>query len=115
MRLIPIVLMLHAGSFTMAKRAAMFGDGIDSYFNLWYVGSLLLLAIRALFWQQVLKTLPLSTAYTLMSLIFVMVPVLAYFVFGEPIMLRHILGTFLIIIGVVHIALDSGKERFRDS
>ena len=66
-----------------------------------FLTSLALYGVATFGWIWGLRQVPLSTAYLFMSLGFVLVPLAAYLVFGEPISTRFILGTALIIIGIV--------------
>ena len=63
--------------------------------------SLALYSIATVVWIWVLRLVPLSTAYLFMSLAFVMVPLAAWWVFAEPISTRFIVGTALIIAGII--------------
>lgn len=69
--------------------------------NIYFLGGFGLLALSTLLWIWVLRTLPLNIAYPFMALAFVIVPVLTYFVLGEPLSWRGALGVALIIGGVV--------------
>jgi undecaprenyl phosphate-alpha-L-ara4N flippase subunit ArnF len=51
-------------------------------------------------WLYVLRVAPLSRAYGLTSLTYVLVPLASVYVFGEQLRRLHGLGTVLIIIGV---------------
>ena len=94
-------------STVFGKTAALSGTGIDRYLNHWYLLSLTMLGIQALVWQQALKRLPLSIAYPMMSLIFVFIPLVSYFIFLEKISSLQILGLMFILAGTIRIA---GKE-----
>ena len=52
-------------------------------------------------WLYVLRVVPLSRAYGLSSLTYVLIPLASVYVFGEQIRRLHALGTVLIIGGVV--------------
>ncbi|MCC7325296.1 MAG: EamA family transporter [Burkholderiales bacterium] len=54
-----------------------------------------------LLWVYVLRTVPLSVAYALFSLAFLIVPLLAYFVLGERIGANTLIGGAIIVVGVV--------------
>lgn len=64
-------------------------------------GAICVMGFYALFWQQILKRIELSTAYMFKgtSLIFVML--LAALLFGETITWTNILGAIIIILGIV--------------
>ena len=59
-----------------------------------YLGSIVL-------WFFVLKLLPLRLAYPFSALAFVLVPLLAYWVLGEPLSLKWLVGSSLIMVGLV--------------
>jgi len=66
-----------------------------------FLSSLALYGVATLGWIWGLRQIPLSTAYLFMSLAFVLVPLAAWLVLGEPISTRFMYGTALIIIGIV--------------
>ena len=70
------------------------------------IGAILLLGLYAIFWQQILKRVELSTAYMFKgtSLIFVMM--LAFALFGEPITIMNIVGAAVIITGIILFAKE---------
>jgi multidrug transporter EmrE-like cation transporter len=51
-------------------------------------------------WLYVLRVAPLSRAYGLTSLTYVLVPLASVYIFGEQLRRLHAVGTVLIIIGV---------------
>jgi multidrug transporter EmrE-like cation transporter len=51
-------------------------------------------------WLYVLRVAPLSRAYGLSSLTYVLIPLASIFIFGEQIRRLHALGMVLIILGV---------------
>jgi multidrug transporter EmrE-like cation transporter len=57
-----------------------------------------------LLWVRVLTTMPLSRAYPFMALAFVLVPAASHVFFQEPINTYHVVGTVLIVIGVLVVA-----------
>ena len=63
-------------------------------------GAIGVMGVYAICWQQVLKSIDLSTAYMFKgtSLIFVML--LAYIIFGEQITLNNMIGAAVIVIGI---------------
>lgn len=66
-----------------------------------FMTSLMLYGVATLGWIWGLRQVPLSTAYLFMSLAFVLVPLAAWFVLGEPISTRFMIGTALIVVGIV--------------
>ena len=57
--------------------------------------------VATIAWIWVLRHAPLSMVYPLMALTFVLVPIGALWLFGEEIDLRFLLGTGLIVAGIV--------------
>ncbi len=51
-------------------------------------------------WLYVLRVAPLSRAYLLSSLTYVLVPLAGVYVFGEPLRRPHAVGMVLILVGV---------------
>lgn len=64
-------------------------------------GAICVMGLYAIFWQQILRRIEISTAYMFKgtSLIFVML--LAALLFGETITWTNILGAIIIILGIV--------------
>jgi drug/metabolite transporter (DMT)-like permease len=60
-----------------------------------------LYAAATLLWVRILTTVPLSRAYVFAALAFVIVPAASYFLFDESISVRFVVGTLLIVAGVV--------------
>jgi len=51
-------------------------------------------------WLYVLQVAPLSRAYLLSSLTYVLIPVASLYIFGEQLRLLHVVGMVLILMGV---------------
>ncbi|MFC6338697.1 EamA family transporter [Pseudomonas sp. CCM 7891] len=67
----------------------------------WLWSALACLGLGLLVWLLVLQRLEVSVAYPMLSLNFVLVTLVARFVFHEPIDARHWLGVALVVAGVV--------------
>ena len=89
-----------AGQLCQKQAAQVSGKGVARVLR-WLALAVLLLGIAMLLWLRVLQLLPLSLAYPMLSLNFVLVTLVARFVFHEPIDSRHWLGVALVISGVV--------------
>jgi undecaprenyl phosphate-alpha-L-ara4N flippase subunit ArnE len=63
--------------------------------------ALLLYGAATLLWVRILTTVPLSRAYVFAALAFVIVPAAGYFLFDEAISTRFIVGTLMIVAGVM--------------
>ena len=65
----------------------------------WIVGAVGVMGLYALLWQQVIARMSLSTAYMFTSLIFVLL--ISALLFGETILINNIIGSAIIIVGIV--------------
>ena len=66
-----------------------------------FVAACALYGVATFMWVYVLKSVPLSFAYSFMALSYVLVPVLAWWLLGESVGLRYAVGTSLIIVGLL--------------
>jgi len=104
--LVKVYLFLHimlliystAGIFSKMAAGQMWGS---ASFALCYAAMLVVLAIYALGWQQVIKHLPLSVAFAHRAIIIVWGMVWGYIVFGEYITIKNIIGVIVIMLGIV--------------
>ena len=92
--------MMYSISGIFSKLAAS-TDFLSFQFCLYYGGVLALLGLYALGWQQILKRLPLTTAYSNRAVAIVWGIIWGAIFFSEPISVCKILGAVLIIAGVV--------------
>jgi drug/metabolite transporter (DMT)-like permease len=65
------------------------------------LAALAIYAGATLLWVFVLRTVPLGTAYSLFSLAFLIVPVLAWAILGEQISVNTLVGSVVIVAGVI--------------
>lgn len=63
--------------------------------------ALVLYGIATVLWVLVLQKVPLSRAYIFLAFAFVLVPVMASFLFGEKLTGQFALGTALIMAGII--------------
>ncbi len=66
----------------------------------WAIGGIILYAISALFWLIVLSRVPLSVAYPMVAVGYVVVVLYSYFVFDEPVKWIAWVGLAFIVLGV---------------
>lgn len=69
-------------------------------FNLWLIAGVTVLGLSTLVWLSVLRTVPLSYAYPVMALAFIIVPALSFLLLSEPLSLKLALGSLLIMVGL---------------
>lgn len=68
---------------------------------LWIAGAIGVMGIYALLWQQVITRMPLSTAYMFKGTSLVFILLISALLFGEAITLNNIIGSGLIVVGIV--------------
>jgi multidrug transporter EmrE-like cation transporter len=85
------------GIFTkMASRQEMFSWP----YVLWISGAIGVMGVYALLWQQIIKRVPISTAYMFKGTGAVFGLLIVWFVLREPITINNIIGTAFIIAGI---------------
>lgn len=103
-------LMLLGFSLLMATGQMLFKVAADAgrgkpmplaLFNGWLVMALALYGAATLLWVFILRSTPLSIAYPFAALSFVIVPIGAWALFGEPLGWRYAAGMALIIGGIL--------------
>ena len=75
---------------------------LEHYFWL----ALVFYGVATLGWVYVLQYVPLSRAYPLMALGYIIIPVCSWLFFQEPMSWRYLGGIFCIIIGIVIIGFE---------
>ena len=107
--LLHVILGIYAGSSVCSKLAAR-QPFLSLAFVLLYGGMLLALVVYALGWQQVIKHLPLTTAYANKAVTVVWGIVLGALLFGESVTPRQLLGAAVIMVGIVLFVRADQKE-----
>jgi undecaprenyl phosphate-alpha-L-ara4N flippase subunit ArnE len=72
----------------------------------WLAGAAVFLGLGMLAWLGVLRRLPVSLAYPMLSPNFILVALAARWIFGERISLRHWQGIAAIMAGVLCMGID---------
>lgn len=94
------LLLLYSGS-DVASKAAAGTEFLSPAFCLFYGAVLVLLALYALGWQQVIKHLPLTTAYANRAITIVWGIFWGCVLFGEQVTWGKVVGAAIIICGIV--------------
>lgn len=98
--------LLYSLTTVLSKYAARSGLFTMRFFL--FLGLMLLaLCIYALVWQQLIKRIPLSTAYPFKGVVVVYNLVWATLLFGERITLANVLGSVLILAGIFVVSQDA--------
>ena len=95
---------------TMMQKLAARYSFPSAGFVLCYAGVLFFLAVYALGWQQVIKRLPLTTAYANKAVTVVWGLLAGMLFFGEGLTPGRVIGALLAIAGVVLFAFADGEE-----
>ena len=72
----------------------------------YYAVVLAILFIYAIAWQQIIKRMPIVTAYANKAVTVIWGIVFGYFVFGESITINKVIGALIIIAGVYLVVSD---------
>ena len=67
----------------------------------WIAGAVGVMGIYALLWQQVIAKMSLSTAYMFKGTSLIFVLLFSVLLFGEAITLNNVIGSVIIIIGII--------------
>lgn len=68
---------------------------------LWIAGAVGVMGIYALLWQQVITRMPISTAYMFKGTSLIFVLLFSALLFGEGITINNLIGSAIIIAGIV--------------
>lgn len=104
-----IMLMIYSLSSICSKMAAN-QSFLSFKFCLYYVAVIALLGGYAIGWQQIIKKLPLTTAFANKAVTVVWGIIWGYVFFREPITRGKVLGALLVICGVVLYALSDRRS-----
>lgn len=75
----------------------------------WYAGLLFILMVYAAVWQQVLRRLPLVTAFANKGVTIIWGVLWGVLLFGESVSLSMVIGAALVFCGIMMVVSDSGK------
>ena len=94
----------------VASKFAAREEFLSSKFILYYGLVLFGLFVYAFVWQQLIKHMPLITAYANKGVTVIWGIVWGYLIFSEQITVRKLIGAAVIICGIVLIVTADGKE-----
>lgn len=104
-----VILLLYACS-DIASKLASSQEFLSLGFLALYGGMIIILGIYAIFWQQILKKIPLITAYANKSVTIIWGMLFGALLFKEHISWNQILGAVIIMIGVYFVVLEDAKS-----
>lgn len=107
--MLQIIIAVYSLSSVCSKAAA--GQEIMSWKFLFFYGAIIfLLAVYAIVWQQVLKKIPLVTAYANKSITVIWGMIWGILIWHEKVAVNNIIGAVIIMLGVYIIATEE-KEK----
>ena len=94
---------IYACTSIFTKMASM--QAVMSWrYLMWTAGAVGIMGIYALIWQQIIARLPLSVAYMFKGTSVIYVLLFSALLFGEAITITNIIGSMIIILGIVFYA-----------
>ncbi|MDO7830019.1 4-amino-4-deoxy-L-arabinose-phosphoundecaprenol flippase subunit ArnE [Providencia rettgeri] len=72
----------------------------------WLVLAVFMLGLGMLFWLKLLETMPLSIAYPMLSINFVLITLIGQFIYKEQTGLSHWLGVAAIMLGILLMSIS---------
>jgi len=82
-------------------KSLAFTDLLSFALNRYFLSALVIYGLATILWIYALKLVPLNVAYPLMSLAFIIVPILSYIFLREAIEYKTFVGTLVIILGLL--------------
>lgn len=102
--LLNVILLVYSFSNVFSKLASS-ENFMSSKFIIFYLLVIICLGIYAIGWQQVIKKIPLTSAFANKAITIVWGVVLGFIIFNENITFLKIVGAMLVIVGLVINAL----------
>lgn len=100
-----ISILIYSVTIVLSKLAAGY-DFLSLGYIICYGGMVAVLGIYAILWQQVIKRFEPSVAYSHKSVTVIWALIISAVLFGESITFGNIIGTALIVCGVVMVSQD---------
>lgn len=94
------------GIFLLYSLTGIFTKAASEYvfmswpYLLWIGGTICILGVYAILWQQIISRIPVSEAYMFKGTSLVFVLILSHLIFGEAITWTNILGAIIIVGGI---------------
>ena len=95
--------MIYACVGICTKMAAQY-TALSWPYLLWFGGAVVIIALYALLWKQVLRRIEISTADMFKGTTLIFTMLIAALLFGETITIPNIIGSLIIVSGIVILA-----------
>ena len=94
-----VIYLIYSCVGILTKYASM-QEFLSLQYCAFFIGSICIMAIYAVLWQQIIKRIDVSTAYMFKGTTIVFIMLFAYLLFQEPITWNNIIGSIIIISGI---------------
>lgn len=101
-----VILLLYSFSSLFSKTAAV-SDFLSLRFNIFYGLAVIILFFYAIIWQQIIKTMTLTTAFANKSVVVIWGMIWGSLLFNEKITIKMIVGALIILVGVYLVVSDN--------
>jgi len=108
--LIPII-MISVGQTIVKFGAVRINESKDIFIILLLAIGYMFLILRGFVWIFILRKMDLIIAYPFISLTYIIILLISYFVFKEQINIFQILGSLIIISGIIFITVGNIKNK----
>lgn len=105
-----IILAIYSTSTIFSKLASK-QEFLSLKFCIYYALIIILLGLYAIGWQQIIKRLPLTTAFANKAVTVVWGIIWGFLFFREPITLGKIIGALMVVGGIIMYAIADGEEK----
>lgn len=105
-----LILIIYSISGICSKKAAI-EDFLSIKFILLYMIIIFILGFYAIGWQQVIKKMPLTTAFANKSITIIWGIIWGYVFFGEKISIGKVIGALLVSCGIVMFAFSDKEDK----
>ena len=113
MVILHLFLAIYSLTGVASKYAAQY-ELLSVQFILYYGIVLFGLFLYAIAWQQIIKHMPLVTAYANRGATVIWGIMWGYFLFAEQITIRKVIGAVIIICGIVFIVTEDAREESKE-
>lgn len=96
---------------TLSKFGVQQAEETRRIINIFIISGYVLLVLRAAIWIWVVRKVKLSLAYPVLSITYVLILLISYYIFNEPLTIRKILGAVLIMAGVFLVGYGELRNR----
>lgn len=109
MGILHIMLAIYSFGSVLSKMAAK-TDFMSTNFILLYICIVMVIGMYAIVWQQIIKKLPLTTAFANKAVTVIWGMIWGYLIFDEKMSINKLVGSLLVIAGIIIYAKSDKKE-----